>query len=145
MRLLYALTALALFVSPATSQARMPCPHPTVDRLEGEWLGVGDLGGVARLELDRRGHGLLTVQESSGASPVSIYRVTSLVVDGYILNFALSPVAWPPETALTGESRCGRMTLDRLVLDNYRDVQRFNMQRTRSLLDGLESVQRDSR
>ena len=144
MRLWYAVAIFAYLLASTTSHASPPCINPTVQQLEGDWLGVGDAGGVAQLSISRNGQGTLTIHEGPGSSPVSIYRVISVRLDNYNVGFALDPVAWPPETSLSGTFKCGYLTFDRLVVGSTHDAQRFNLQHRDLLLDGVRSVQSDS-
>lgn len=143
MRLLCVIGLSLLALVSTSSFASPPCIHPAVDQLEGEWLGVGDMGSTAHLALNRYGKGRLTINEEPGSSPNSIYRVTSTRLDGYSIEFSLDPISWPPQIEVSGTSRCGYLTLDRVEIGSTRGTQRFNLQRKSLLDDSLKAVQRD--
>jgi hypothetical protein len=144
MKSLMAISLLMLMLVPGATSATTPCIPPKLEQLRGVWLGGGDLGGIARLALDKAGRGTLIIKERPEDSPVSIYRVAATKISGYELGFALEPVGWPPKTALTGEAECGRITLNRLIRGTRPRSQEFHFLPEKDFLHGVEAVQRAS-
>jgi hypothetical protein len=136
---------IVLLVAAGGASATTPCVPPSLDRLSGAWLGGGESGGVARLILAKDGRGRLLVQEYAGQAPVSEYRITATRLSGNELGFALEPVGEPPATALTGESRCGRITLSRLIRSAQPWTQEFHLQPEAAFLRSIEAVRRSGR
>lgn len=136
-----AIAVLACLLGSAPAVATTPCPLPKMEGLRGAWLGEGDAGAFARLEIDKSGVGLLTVHESPIDSGVSVYRVTATKLSGYTVGFAVTPVGSAVPTALTGEAKCG-LALSRLVRSPHPWSQEFQMRREDKLQSRIRAVQR---
>jgi hypothetical protein len=139
------MTLVLLLATGGAASATTPCIPPTLDRLSGTWLGGGDSGSVARLVLDKAGRGSLVIHEYSGQQTVSEYRITATRLNRNDLGFALEPVGDPPATALTGEARCGRITLSRLLRSAQPWTQEFHLQPEPAFLRSIEALQRSGR
>ncbi len=86
--------ALALFWSMALSMTVLP--PPTLETLQGPWLGGPgeDSEFYFRLEIDRTGRGMLTAQFNSGERP-AVYEVLSANLTEFAIEFDL----WPKDGA----------------------------------------------
>jgi hypothetical protein len=95
--------------APASTKARQ---RPKLEHLSGVWIG-GSAGSeleFARLQLDARGTGILTVSYLPDA-PVRAYRVLRSRLDGFKVFFELSPGSDSEPIYLRGEFHFGYMNL----------------------------------
>ena len=106
----------------------------TLAELATVWVGCEAQGRLEylRLELDREGHGLVTMQWLPG-EPADAYRIVSTRLDRYDVEFTLQPVDRDAEPmSLSGRAIGVRLDLEavgsqsdwkrKFVLDRYDDL-----------------------
>jgi hypothetical protein len=86
-------------------------PPAKLDTLNGAWIGPDDSIAYLRLEISKKGTGLLAVQWDSSDPAVSLYLVRRTVLARYDISFALEPLQGADPISLSGMTSPGELNL----------------------------------
>ena len=141
MRRLVVLSLAAMLFIPLPALALKPCIPPNLQMLRGVWIGQGDMGGYARLEITPSGRGVLAIEEAFGERPISIYRISEINISDYNFTLTVKPVRNSTPTKATGEYKCS-VKLFRQVLNRNQAVETYLLEQENYVVPRIRSVQR---
>ena len=141
------LTALAILLAIGAScrvTATSMAPYAKLPELAGVWVGAGTGGEYFRLELDKKGIGLLVINEDVAVEDISIYEVTATKLKEYSVSFELKPTGEAEPVTLSGDTAGYDMNLVRRGVGEAHWSSQVELQPEDFLLENLESVRKAS-
>ena len=138
-----ALSALLLLSSVSASAIKV-LPAPSLEQLAGAWIGPDDSIAYFRVEIDKSGRGLLVIQEDSHDRNLSLYKIKSTKLSGYLISFQLQPIKKAdPTITLSGEASFGELQLIRRGVNHGNKWQnKLVLERENQLLPRIQAVKR---